>query len=534
MIATRVVVAEAIRRIIVSLDSRASSVSCALGGGTAQPAFTMLPRLAQALRSAGEQPRFDLVLWSLLSVPCTHTPRKLASKHAMRGAAALLRDCDGQTGAVVIGFFIVVAFAFSLTRLLPLLYRAAVSPASRELIAQKAAAQASVYTIGTKFKILLGFYMIATKVPNIYEVQLPESVMVLLAAFETGLSLGISTVHVPLQCIGAHDFAPRLLFYFFAPIFAVLAILSAFALPLLCKHTLCNCLRPKHVETAAVSQAVAMDQKRIPIAAVLSQALLGEIPYITRFLFIIYPVVTTIAFQAFPCHDFGPDGQWLIADVSLRCSSAEHDRVVALAWLVVLVYPVGLLLFAAALLGYLKAEVTGVAPKSTLCKAVSFLYASYKPQCYYWELAEMTRRFFLVGIAVIIRPGSVVQITLGTLFCTVYQLIQMQAAPYTDASNNFVALASTFSMQVKLGAIGVHGTRLRLCPPPSHARAPQPLSRTPRLARVTRLLYRSTCCPTCLTPHPCPSPQPSPTTPPGRCRSSSSAASSSRWASSPS
>ena len=35
---------------------------------------------------------------------------------------------------------------------------------------------------------------------------------------------------------------------------------------------------------------------------------------------VMYPIVSTVAFQSFPCYDFGEDGQWLMADVSVQCA----------------------------------------------------------------------------------------------------------------------------------------------------------------------------------------------------------------------
>jgi hypothetical protein len=44
--------------------------------------------------------------------------------------------------------------------------------------------------------------------------------------------------------------------------------------------------------------------------------------------------------------------------------------------------------------------------ETPLTKATSFLHKEYDPVCFWWELAEMLRRFFLVGIFVVVQPGS--------------------------------------------------------------------------------------------------------------------------------
>ena len=63
----------------------------------------------------------------------------------------------------------------------------------------------------------------------------------------------------------------------------------------------------------------------------------------------------------------------------------------AFAWLAVLTYPIGLLLVTASLLFSHRAELTGTAPPTKLGSALSFLYESFTPMKFYWELFEMTR-----------------------------------------------------------------------------------------------------------------------------------------------
>ena len=64
--------------------------------------------------------------------------------------------------------------------------------------------------------------------------------------------------------------------------------------------------------------------------------------------------------------------------------------------------------------------------------ATAFLHKEYVPTCFWWELAEMLRRFLLVGIFVVVEPGKVMQIVAGTIVCGVYLLVQLQAKPYKN------------------------------------------------------------------------------------------------------
>ena len=95
-----------------------------------------------------------------------------------------------------------------------------------------------------------------------------------------------------------------------------------------------------------------------------------------------------------------------------------------------------------------KYSLTGITQEepTELCKAFAFLYKNYKPDCYYWELFEMSRRLLLVGVAVVIAPGTILQLTMATGLCLIYVIIEQQQAPYLHMSDNVIALAASFSL----------------------------------------------------------------------------------------
>ena len=67
---------------------------------------------------------------------------------------------------------------------------------------------------------------------------------------------------------------------------------------------------------------------------------------------------------------------------------------------------------------------------SALSEAIRFLHGEYKPQFFLWELAEMARRFVLVGVFITVRQGSIEQLVYGTLVALVYMMVQLVAMPY--------------------------------------------------------------------------------------------------------
>ena len=198
----------------------------------------------------------------------------------------------------------------------------------------KASSSWGHFRMGTKVKIVSGFYMIASNAPSVYEMStLPSSVQTLLAAFDSIISLGLPLATKPLACMGASSFESRLLFFFVAPlVFLAVFVLGEFV------HT---ALHERHVDKVP-HKANSKDPKadlrhqptgnvRAPLSLLLRRAAIAALPVAFRFLFLAYPSITKIAFQAFPCHDFGDEGRWLIADVSVRCDSGEHSQIVQLA-----------------------------------------------------------------------------------------------------------------------------------------------------------------------------------------------------------
>ena len=139
----------------------------------------------------------------------------------------------------------------------------------------------------------------------------------------------------------------------------------------------------------------------------------------------LYPLVTKVAFEGFPCYSFD-EGRlgFLMSDVSIECGTAEHGHVQLVAWLAVIAYPAGIMLFCVVLL--FKAAPALIAGKKTpLTRATAMLHREYDPTCFWWELMEMLRKFLLVGLFVTLEPGSVLQITIGTIVAAAYLMVQV-------------------------------------------------------------------------------------------------------------
>ena len=164
-----------------------------------------------------------------------------------------------------------------------------------------------------------------------------------------------------------------------------------------------------------------------------------------------------------------------MADVSIECAtplyeaegpffeplpgSFDHRMVRMVAWVAVIVYPIGIWLFCAVLLW--RASPAILAGKATpLSRAIGFLHREYDSTTFWWELVheswrrtrvrmhmrprasplisphsrgsplltraaapsqmEMLRKFLLVGLFVTLMPGAIMQISVGTIVCATY------------------------------------------------------------------------------------------------------------------
>ena len=275
---------------------------------------------------------------------------------------------------------------------------------------------------------LLRLQIIATRLEAIYGVSPPELSAEWLNFFEQLTTFGLTYFQtVPMACLGFGGFLPRLQFWMALP-----AVVGS----LLVLGTAVRLVHQSRFSGGAVAET--------------------SIPWLLRLMFLIYPVISASAFDAWACYDFDtgdPDipASFFRADVSVVCGSSAHDEILRWAVTAVVIYVAGLWLFAALLLAWaypaILTEIQGAKP-TRLSSAIRFLHAEFRPLICWWELLEMARRAILLGFFRLLDPGSIVQISLATLTCLVYLLLQLTAAPYRTLSDGWVANASSLCLVV--------------------------------------------------------------------------------------
>ena len=232
-----------------------------------------------------------------------------------------------------------------------------------------------------KLKLLLGFYIIVARVEEVYAVVLPGDVRQAFNVFVVGVNLGLSDDVGLLTCMGVRGFRNRLLFWMVAPGVLVAGTVLAVLVHQLAKHRRCS-----H-----------------------RTLIFRSLPLITRQLFVLYPLVTNVAFRAFACYEFDYGRySWLVADVSIACSSpfvrgaaysAEHSEVAALGFAAIAIYAVGLLLLNGALLHSARRAILS-GSETQLSRSIAFLHREFTAQMFWWELpVEMACRMQLHAAA---------------------------------------------------------------------------------------------------------------------------------------
>ena len=82
-----------------------------------------------------------------------------------------------------------------------------------------------------------------------------------------------------------------------------------------------------------------------------------------------------------------------------RCGSPEHEDAERLAYIAIVLYPVGIPLLYLLLLISARGAIKEDRP-TALSSALSFLHRDFEARMYGWEIAEQFKKLFLVGIMV--------------------------------------------------------------------------------------------------------------------------------------
>ena len=235
--------------------------------------------------------------------------------------------------------------------------------------------------IRDRLKQLLSFYQVATRIGDVYDVAMPPDVKALLNIFEL-ININVGSIGLPLQCLGLGTYEQQLATTMMMPVI-IAAVLLVF-----------------HLVSSCVCGETGGPGKR------LSAGLLAALPGLLRLSFLVFPMVSSAAFRAFSCEAFDNGRSYLRADYSVECTtltyeSAMHENAKNMAWLGILLYPVGIsALYIALMLRARRSILDG--KQTALSKALDFLVRDFEPAYLWWDVLEAWKKLFFVGFAVLL------------------------------------------------------------------------------------------------------------------------------------
>jgi hypothetical protein len=157
----------------------------------------------------------------------------------------------------------------------------------------------------------------------------------------------------------------------------------------------------------------------------------------------------------------------MTADYNVSCSSAKYRFGFIWACVMVAVYPLGCPLFYFWLLFRVRHEIQTrgeeklesemelsqqrgdeeascdssialavtekVRTKQEVLRSLRFLYESYEPRYWWWEIVETSQRLVLTGVLVLISQGSAVQIIVGAVLTLLFLHLYAKYEPFSDS-----------------------------------------------------------------------------------------------------
>jgi len=238
-----------------------------------------------------------------------------------------------------------------------------------------------------------------------------------------------------MSCYGTVGVYSQIAFLIVWPIVAIcLTPLIGLLLALLFKHT-----------TALELRALGW---RRGDRGLIDAVLLGyAVPLTLLILFFAFPPVTSLAFRLFEeCTTFsdelGESQAFLISSrkhYAVACPSDELADAQSLAWVAILLYPVGVVVFSAWLLYLGRARLLLKEQDTPYTRSIAFLHAPFVPSYFYFDLLELCKKLLLIGFASLIEPGSIMQIMIAVLVSLLFLVLHLQSLPYRRHLDNMLA-----------------------------------------------------------------------------------------------
>ena len=276
------------------------------------------------------------------------------------------------------------------------------------------------FNLRVKFKQLISLYQIASQVPRVFKVSLPASAARFYKRLDL-VSLNPDVLGLPLECAGVASFKTRLYFLVLSPVVISAAI------------TLCS----------VASMHMVRKVRNLGFRAKLRAGLLDALWRNIVVSFLAFPIVSSFAIQAFSCEEFDDGSSRLRVDYAVDCNDPDaYDPVKRIALAGIIVYPIGVPVMYFLLLHSARHAIITQHP-SELSRSLSILHQNLEPRFYWWELAEIFKKLFIVGFSALIRPGESIQLIIGATFTFSFMLLGAACKPFVlDEDDTFATMCN--------------------------------------------------------------------------------------------
>jgi hypothetical protein len=172
-------------------------------------------------------------------------------------------------------------------------------------------------------------------------------------------------------------------------------------------------------------------------------------------LFVLYtvlPSVTLAIFDVTSCESFGEGSirtTLLSADYSVVCDTPRYWAYYYYGAAMFALYPIGVpLLYTYVLIRQRKRIAVPIERRKydERIQKLSFLFMSYKPEFWWFEIFVTFSRLALTGLLSIIEPGSIKQLAAGLFMTLVVIILMCIFTPYNSARDNIMSIICGFEI----------------------------------------------------------------------------------------
>lgn len=272
-----------------------------------------------------------------------------------------------------------------------------------------------------KMKLLVGFVQIIILWPEtLYFIQWPSSLTDFVASLKI---FSLSFEILPIDCVVQRDYYTNFFAATISPMVACATIMLCFGLASLFYSIKGN--KDSSVRYIGYGAKTCI-----------------------LFLFIIYPSVSGMILQYFPCRDIGGGVNFLRFSIETSCDSQKYKDFAAVVYFMLVVYVVGIPIIFLTLMS-----------SDSHSRYFRFLLKDYKPKYWYFEIIDMLRKLFLGAVIIFVGNGeSDLQLYVIVFTTMVFLLVLGLLKPFTREDDN--VLSQVINMElgfIALIAIAIKG-----------------------------------------------------------------------------